>query len=97
MLRFISHVRVCVHKWNTNYAYYVCTVLALKACMSESRDELCIFALTLAASSDVPSLASTVACSHSMSSVMGVCSCMREDYCNSNATITYKKKQQCYA
>ena len=50
-------------------------VLTLNACMSERSDVLCIFALTLAASSDVPSLASTVACSQSMSSVMGVCSC----------------------
>ena len=48
----------------------------LKACISEMREELCIFALIMAASTDVPSLASTFSCSHSMSSVMGVGSCM---------------------
>ena len=46
----------------------------LKACMSETRERLCILALTLAASSEVPSLASTPCCSHIMSSVMGACS-----------------------
>lgn len=43
--------------------------------MSERSEVLCILALTLAASSVVPNLARTVACSQSMSSVIGVCSC----------------------
>ena len=46
----------------------------LKACMSEMRDELCIFARTCAASSVVPRRARTFSCSHNMSSVIGVCS-----------------------
>ena len=46
----------------------------LKACMSEMREELCIFARTCAASSVVPRRARTFSCSHNMSSVIGVCS-----------------------